>query len=336
MATGEEKEHVATAREEVLLYGLVDWVPLERVHWYVARANAGASLSTIQNETIETIRSLANDGLFEIGEVDSDSGFSAWAYPVDESIERIRAHYVVNFDDEDEWSFCCWLNLTEAGQRVADKLDHQRTTAPRPSSEQLRAEQDRLASAASLIGIIAEHVDGFVAVTGESIPEWISRLPLPHRWQITDVSGPTDVQPARVVGYRAQPDGGWEALETLRLFEFTGSPPAEVVFDNSDCTLRDLAAPLGAATAIFGPPATEVLDTAESTGLIAVRSSGQFVLSQRWVWAQYSTYIAPSEPPDQSLMLQQILHVDSTCREELEADIAELRDTVLQAFITER
>jgi hypothetical protein len=44
----------------------------------------------------------------------------------DESIDRIRDVYVNKFDAESAWWFCCWLDLTEEGQKVAEALEASR------------------------------------------------------------------------------------------------------------------------------------------------------------------------------------------------------------------
>jgi hypothetical protein len=67
-----------SAREEVLLWGLVDWFGFERVHCYAAQENAGEPLSFIQDKTLDLIRSLVGGGLLEIGELDDDCRFVAW------------------------------------------------------------------------------------------------------------------------------------------------------------------------------------------------------------------------------------------------------------------
>jgi hypothetical protein len=119
-----------SAREEVLLRGLIDWVALERVHKRVARENSGKPLSVIQDKTLELIRSLVSEGLFELGDLQTvDHRFAAWDIPLDESIRRIRDVYVNSFEDEPAWWFYCWLDLTEKGQRVAEALESRRESA---------------------------------------------------------------------------------------------------------------------------------------------------------------------------------------------------------------
>lgn len=112
-----------SAREEVLLWGLIDWVGFERVHWYVARENAGEPLSVIQCRTLDLIRSLVSDGLFELGELDDDCRFVAWSTPLDESIQRIREVYQPEYDNQDAWWFVCWLSPTEKGLQVAEAIE---------------------------------------------------------------------------------------------------------------------------------------------------------------------------------------------------------------------
>lgn len=111
------------ARDEVLTDGLIDWVALERVHWQVSQENVGKPLPVIQGKTIDLIRSLVSDGLFEVGDLKGENGrFAAWDIPLDESIRRIRDVYTTKFDDDKEWWFYCWLDLTEKGEQVAESI----------------------------------------------------------------------------------------------------------------------------------------------------------------------------------------------------------------------
>jgi hypothetical protein len=84
-----------SARDEVLLRGLIDWVALERVHRRVARENAGEPLAVIQEKVLDLIRSLVTDGLYELGDLaTADHRVGAWDAPLDESIQQIRDVYV--------------------------------------------------------------------------------------------------------------------------------------------------------------------------------------------------------------------------------------------------
>jgi hypothetical protein len=113
-----------SARDEVLLRGLVDWVALERVHSRVARECAGEPLGVTQEKVLDLIRSLVSEGLFQVGDLSSAYGrFSAWDSTLDESIERIRDVYTSKFDDEPAWWFYCWLDATEEGLKVAEAIE---------------------------------------------------------------------------------------------------------------------------------------------------------------------------------------------------------------------
>jgi hypothetical protein len=324
-----------SARDEVLTYGLIDWVELDQIHRYVAQENAGEPLSVIREKTLDLIRSLVNDGLFEVGDLKDGGGrFAAWNIPLDESMRRIHDVYVTNFADQNTWRWFCWLDLTEKGQQVAEAIaESAGYTTPAPTAEEVQAEYRRLAAASSLVGVVAGYVDDLTQVSSDDLPAWLTQLSVPTGWQIIQSECNSGAQPARVAVYGPQAGGGWDASETIYLFRFTGYPPEDVVYDNSACTLHDLNAPLGGANAII-KATTEVLATPPMSGVNAVRSSGFFVFCKRWVWAQYNTYITGSEMPGQGCMLQQRLYVESTRHDELNADITQLSDAVDQAFIT--
>jgi hypothetical protein len=113
-----------SAREEVLLCSLIDWVALERVHWAVKQENPGEPLAVIQDKVLDLIRSLVTDGLFELGDLATPNHrFGAWDTPLDESIQQIRDVYVNKFDDDPEWWFYCWLDATEKGLKVAVAIE---------------------------------------------------------------------------------------------------------------------------------------------------------------------------------------------------------------------
>jgi hypothetical protein len=110
-----------SAREDVLLRGLIDWIALERVHSRVARENAGQPLAVIQDKVLDLIRSLVTDGLCKLGDLaTADHRFGAWDAPLDESMQKIRDVYVNQFDEDSEWWFYCWLKLTEEGVQAAE------------------------------------------------------------------------------------------------------------------------------------------------------------------------------------------------------------------------
>lgn len=111
-----------TPRENILRRGLADWVALDRIHWEVSESKPGAPLSAIQDATLTLIHDLVEEGLFEVGEVSDETGFTAWTEPLGEAVERIRRVYVAGFDQQDIWPWYCWLNLTDKGERLAQQV----------------------------------------------------------------------------------------------------------------------------------------------------------------------------------------------------------------------
>jgi hypothetical protein len=119
-----------TAREEVLLRGLIDWVALERVHRRVARANPSEPLAVIQEKVLDLIRSLVTDGLFELGDLATPNHrFAAWDAPLVESLQRIRDVYVNQYDNDGAWWFYCWLDATEKRLQAAEIIEANQDSA---------------------------------------------------------------------------------------------------------------------------------------------------------------------------------------------------------------
>ena len=136
-------------RDEVLPLGLVDWVPLERVHQAVVDADPGRPLAHTQQQTVNLIHDLASEGLFTIGDLTGEgSRFAPWAMTIDQSLQRIRDSYVDGFDNPDYWFWFCRLDLTEAGAAVAQPIEDVLTdagadaaTPPAPPAESPSADR---------------------------------------------------------------------------------------------------------------------------------------------------------------------------------------------------
>jgi hypothetical protein len=123
-----------TARENILIYGLIDWVNLGGVHSYALQEDRSASLSEVQQKTLDTIRSLVSDGLVELGDLAGEDGsFVAWNTQLDESMKEIHDIYVNHFDDSLTWTIYCWLNLTGKGEQVAESLEQKYAKVPSDS-----------------------------------------------------------------------------------------------------------------------------------------------------------------------------------------------------------
>jgi hypothetical protein len=79
---------------------------LNAVDWHVRQRNPSASPSEVQNETLEVIRGLIDDGLFTLGTVgENDERFVAWNQSLDHSIHKISHGYVNHYDDPEKWMF---------------------------------------------------------------------------------------------------------------------------------------------------------------------------------------------------------------------------------------
>lgn len=82
-----------------------------------------ASVSEVQNETLATIRSLADDGLIVLGAMSGEGGrWEAWDGPPEKSIQKISDAYITQYDDPPAWVWSAWMELTDKGERVARAL----------------------------------------------------------------------------------------------------------------------------------------------------------------------------------------------------------------------
>ena len=69
----------------------------------------------------DTVRSLLVDGLAVVGDIPgrNDPGFKPWPGSVDEVMARFITLFVDRYEDRIEWEYRIWINLTDAGERVA-------------------------------------------------------------------------------------------------------------------------------------------------------------------------------------------------------------------------
>ncbi|WP_157517116.1 hypothetical protein [Mycobacterium sp. MS1601] len=107
------------------MLGLIDWVPLERVHQAVVDANPGRPIQEIQDATVALVSGLTGDGLCSIGDLTGEnSRFVPWPITHEQAIQRLRDEYVNRFDDPDHWSWFCWLDLTDRGVAIAQPIEN--------------------------------------------------------------------------------------------------------------------------------------------------------------------------------------------------------------------
>jgi hypothetical protein len=111
-------------RTEVLTSALYDWVPLAEVDSIIIDNHLAENISALQDLALRTIRSLVNDGLMEIGDLPSEGRkLITWDVPLDEALARISDRFVGHYGDIGMWAYAVWLDLTDAGERVARELE---------------------------------------------------------------------------------------------------------------------------------------------------------------------------------------------------------------------
>jgi hypothetical protein len=86
-------------RDNLLLKGLGRPVPLNAIDWKIKQQNPSASDAQVQKETLETIRTLVDDGLFRLGDVNKFR-FVASKRPLDRSMHKISHRYVGHYLEE--------------------------------------------------------------------------------------------------------------------------------------------------------------------------------------------------------------------------------------------
>ena len=72
---------------------------------------------------MDTVRSLIDDGLMVIGNIDggSDERVEPWDLSLDDAMARICDEYVVHHEDRN-WIWRTWFALTDRGERAAEAL----------------------------------------------------------------------------------------------------------------------------------------------------------------------------------------------------------------------
>jgi hypothetical protein len=130
-------------RENLLLKGLGQPLALNAIDWKIKQQNPWATPSEVQNDTLEAVRSLVDDGLFRLGDVHARR-FFGWKRPLDRSMRKISHRYVDHYDRPRRWMYSAWLNLTDEGEKLALAIEAKAVDAFRDRGAaavtQLRAE----------------------------------------------------------------------------------------------------------------------------------------------------------------------------------------------------
>jgi hypothetical protein len=110
-------------RTKLLTSGLSDWIPLIEVNTAVTQYGRAETLSEQQRLALQTIRSLLEDGLVQIGDLPGPDGkFPAWDLTINAAMERVYDRFIHHYADPEIWEFSIWLGLTESGKRLAENL----------------------------------------------------------------------------------------------------------------------------------------------------------------------------------------------------------------------
>jgi hypothetical protein len=119
-------------RENLLLKGLGRPVALNAVDWKIKQDHPSASTSEVQDETLEVMRTLVDDGLFTLGAVRKHR-FVSSKRSLDRSMHRISRRYVGHYDRPEGWMFTAWMKLTDRGEQLALALEQRVLDAYRDS-----------------------------------------------------------------------------------------------------------------------------------------------------------------------------------------------------------
>lgn len=109
-------------RSELLVSGLSDWVSLAEVQQILVHFRLADTDEDRQQLVLNTIGSLLDDGLMEIGDLPApDEPFHPWK-PVDVALDRLKARFVDHYNEPESWDYSIWLSLTDKGRHVAEAL----------------------------------------------------------------------------------------------------------------------------------------------------------------------------------------------------------------------
>ncbi len=122
----------AQIRETLLLKGLGRPVALNAVDWKIKHDKPSASASEVQDETLEVVRTLVDDGLFKLGAVRKHR-FVSSKRSLNRSMHQISHQYVDHYDDPKRWMFSAWMKLTSKGEQLALSLEQRAVDSYRDS-----------------------------------------------------------------------------------------------------------------------------------------------------------------------------------------------------------
>lgn len=118
-------------RDDILAGGHDDWVSMAEVRGCISRGRLADSASERQHLMLQTIRSMLQDRLVEVGDIPApgDPRFLVWPGTLDEVMERLTERIVGRYDDPDSWEYSTWLNLTAKGQQASANIVRKTTNS---------------------------------------------------------------------------------------------------------------------------------------------------------------------------------------------------------------
>jgi hypothetical protein len=111
-------------REDILASGHDDFVSMADVQACIFDGLLADLSTEHQRLVVDTVRSLLEDGLVEVGVIPgrNDPGFKPWPGTVDEVMERFVDLFVGHHDDKLKWQYAIWLNLTAKGEQASAEI----------------------------------------------------------------------------------------------------------------------------------------------------------------------------------------------------------------------
>ena len=104
-------------RENLLIKGLGRPVALNAVDWKIKQDHPSASISEVQDETLEVIRTLVDDGLFTLGAVRKHRFVSSKPSPGSLDAPNFPP-YVGHYERPESWMFAAWMKLTDRANNL--------------------------------------------------------------------------------------------------------------------------------------------------------------------------------------------------------------------------
>lgn len=113
---------VTAVGSSILEAGLDDWVAIDEVMWFVIRER-GAELKRpeLYERCVAEVRSLAEAGFVDIGDVRVGEGFVPWGETVAQTVERLRRELFSRVDEPRGAEYVAWLRVSPSGRALEDR-----------------------------------------------------------------------------------------------------------------------------------------------------------------------------------------------------------------------